>query len=202
MAFSISESSQIYLNLLALYQCPKFALFGKTHLLSKSNIHAFFFNQLLAWSLGLLFLLVLSFKLLFSKGLSFFLLNTSHTNSHFHNQLIYHFIQTYYMYCILSSLSTFKLYSYYCTQISLFFTKLLSRFPLSLCSTPMQNCGLRWHLQITIFSFRGNLFSYTNLPHSISSTHTHLVLAVPTASHFLPVLTLSPRYVNSVTVST
>ena len=42
----------------------------------------------------------------------------------------------------------------------------------------------------------------TNPPHSLSLNHQHLVLAVTAASHPPPEITLSPRYVNSLTVST
>ena len=49
--------------------------------------------------------------------------------------------------------------------------------------------------------FKGN-FPCSNLPHTVTLTHPHLVLTVTAASHPPPTLTLSSRYVESLTVST
>ena len=43
---------------------------------------------------------------------------------------------------------------------------------------------------------------YSNSPHSLSITHPHLVLAVTAASHPPTTITMSRRYVNSLTVFT
>ena len=66
-------------------------------------------------------------------------------------------------------------------------------------SLPYSIAGLTSLLHTAAFSVRGSLLPYSNSPHSLSLTHQHLVLAITAAS---PALTLSPRYVNSITVST
>ena len=107
-----------------------------------------------------------------------------------HSQLICSYLQTQHEY---QSVDLFQSLS--CTpHIALTMDlSILRKIPISLSYVTLINSP---------FSFRGNLLPCSNSSHSLDVTHPHLVLAVTAASHHPPALTLSPRYVNSLTVST
>ena len=125
------------------------------------------------------------------------------TNTAYHSQLIYGFIQTQHEHQIHRSLSIFELYSTHCSHHGSFCPLKNSNltFFQATCFTSIQYCCPYITNKTAHFTFRGNLL-YSNLPHSLNITHPHLVLAVTAASHPPPVLNQSPRYVNSITVYT
>ena len=118
------------------------------------------------------------------------------TNTVCNSKLIYIFIQTQHQ--LLSSFSTFELYSTHCSHHG-FICSLKS--PISLSGTIFY-----FYTELLVLHsclrLRGNLVLYSNSLHSLHLAHTHLVQAVTAASHPQPELTLSSRYVNSFTVST
>ena len=65
-----------------------------------------------------------------------------------------------------------------------------------------RSAGHAKHLLTTPLSFKRNLFHIVKSPQSPNLIYPHLVLALTTASHPPPALTASPKYVNSLTVST
>ena len=67
-------------------------------------------------------------------------------------------------------------------------------------SLPYSIASLTYLLKTAHFGISRNNLPYSNSPHSLSLIHTYLVLVVTAASHPPPALTLSPRFVNSLTV--
>ena len=115
------------------------------------------------------------------------------------SQPIYGFTQT--QHHILGSFCVLELYSTHCSHHGSLCLSLNSHltFFLAPCFTSIQ---YYWPYITPINSFRGNQIPYSNSPYSLNSTQPHPVQAITAASHPPPELTLSPRHVNSLTVST
>ena len=125
-------------------------------------------------------------------------------NAASHIHLIKCFIQAQHEYPICRSFSVFELYSTHCSDHGYFcpsWNSLLIFFQAP-WFTFIQYCCPYVTLINNPFHPRGSLLQYSISLHSLKLTHPHLVLAVTAASHHPPALTLSPRYVNSLTVST
>ena len=121
----------------------------------------------------------------------------------YHSQLIYCFIQT--QHEVLKSLfSIFELFSTHCSYGRSFCPSQNSHFAFfqTPCFAVIHNCWPYIALVNSPFQLERKFFHCSNLPHSLSLANPLLVLAVTAASHPLPALTLSPRYVNSHAVYT
>ena len=82
-------------------------------------------------------------------------------------------------------------------QHCIIFTHLLKQFQCLWCSS-YQSYQMHY-LVNSPFTFRGNIFQCSVLPHFTNLAHSH-ALAVIATLHLTTALTLSPRYVNSFTV--
>ena len=119
-----------------------------------------------------------------------------------HSQLIHSFI--YDQHQVFGSFSIFELFSthlLYCGSLRPLLISHLFFFQAPYF-TFMQNCWpyithVNSHFQLC----GGDLLPCSNSPHALHLSHSHSVLAVTAASHLPLALTLSPRCVNSLTVS-